>query len=113
MKRLFWTIVVAHVLLLGLRPVPVGAQGTLYSISADFTFDASNNPVTFLRRLDPATGQTLSSIPITMVNPPPPIMPGDPRNTFVLSGNGLAVHPVTHQLFALLTVESESDANIA
>jgi hypothetical protein len=113
MRNILRGSVVVLLLLVGLTPAPAGAQGTLYSISANFTFDASNHPVTFLRRLDPATGQTLSSIPITMVNPPPPLMPGDPRNTFVLSGNGLAVHPVTHQLFGILTVESEADANIA
>jgi hypothetical protein len=110
MTAIRWARLVVVLILLALAPAPAGAQGTLYSISSDFTFDpVTNAPITFLRRIDPATGQTLSSVPISMVNPPPPLHTGDPRNTFVLSGNGLAVHPQTGQLFAILTVESEAD----
>lgn len=100
--------VVVVVLLLCRMPMPAGAQGTLLSISSDPSSDpVTGAALTFLRRLDPATGQTLSSVAITMVNPPPPLAPNDPTNTFVLTGNGLAAHPQTGQLFAVLTVASE------
>lgn len=98
--------------LLELTPTLAEAQGTLYSISSDFFFDpVTGAAITFLRRLDPATGVTLSSVALTVVNPPPPRAPNDPRNTYVLSGNGLALHPATGQLFAVLTIESDADAS--
>ena len=59
----------------------------LYSISSDDDL---------LRVVDPSTGGTISSVPITLAG------------KIVSRGNGLATHPVTGQLFSLLTLVGQS-----
>src|SRR5262245_53220386 len=66
-----------------LTVLPAYARHILYSISRD---DSQ------LRVVDPSTGETISSVPITLAG------------GIVLSGNGLATHPATGKLFALLTL---------
>ena len=68
-------------------PLPAYAGRILYSISRDDDL---------LRVVDPSTAVTLSSVPIAL-----------PGKT-VSFGNGLATHPVTRQLFALLTLEGQT-----
>jgi hypothetical protein len=72
--------------LLAFGPAPAYAERFLYSISRD---DA------FLRVVNPATGATISSVPITLAG------------KVVAFGNGLATHPGTGQLFALLTLAGQ------
>jgi hypothetical protein len=67
------------------------ASGTLYSVSPD---DA------LLRVVNPLTGGTISSVPITLAG------------RTILLGNGLATHPVTEQLFALLTLDGQSGRHL-
>jgi hypothetical protein len=67
--------------------LPAYAGHVLYSISRDDNL---------LRVVDPATGDTISSVPITLVG------------RTVSFGNGLATHPVTKKLFALLTLAGQS-----
>ena len=59
----------------------------LYSISSDDDL---------LRVVDPSTGGTVSSVPITLAG------------KVVSFGNGLATHPITGQLFGLLTLAGQS-----
>ena len=66
-----------------LTVLPAYARHVLYSISRDDSL---------LRVVDPSTGETISSVPITLAG------------RIVSSGNGLATHPVTGKLFALLTL---------
>ncbi len=54
-----------------------------------------------LRRLDPSTGAILSSLAITM------------QGASVRGGSGLATHPVTGQLFALLEVNDRLSRDLA
>ncbi|MBI4638975.1 MAG: hypothetical protein HY727_21770 [Candidatus Rokubacteria bacterium] len=67
------------------------AGGTLYSVSPNDSL---------LRAIDPTTAQTLSSVPITLA--------GDT----VLKGNGLATHPTTGVLWALLETSSTSSRTL-
>jgi FG-GAP-like repeat len=62
------------------------AHAGLYSISSDDDL---------LRVVDPSTGGTISSVPITLAG------------KIVSRGNGLATHPVTGQLFGLLTLTGQ------
>jgi hypothetical protein len=73
---------VSTVVLLLSAPV-AEAQPTLYSIHRD-----SN----LLRAIDPVTGATLSAVTITLAG------------QVVRNGNGLATHPTTGELFALLEI---------
>jgi hypothetical protein len=66
---------------------PVHAGRILYSVSRDDDF---------LRVVDPSTGGTVSSVPITLAG------------KVVSFGNGLATSPVTGQLFGLLTLAGQS-----
>ena len=68
-------------------PSPAHAGRTLYSISSDDDL---------LRVVDPSTGDTISSVPIALAG------------KIVSRGNGLATHPVTGQLFALLTLAGQT-----
>jgi len=70
-------------MLMGFLPSPAPAGRALYSISRDDDL---------LRVVDPSTGGTVSSVPITLAG------------KIVSFGNGLATNPVTGQLFALLTL---------
>jgi hypothetical protein len=63
------------------------AGGILYSISRDDDL---------LRVVDPSTGITISTVPITITG------------RVVSFGNGLATHPITGELFALLTLAGQS-----
>ena len=63
--------------------LPAYAGRILYSISSDDDL---------LRVVDPSTGGTITSVPITLAG------------KIVSRGNGLGTHPVTGQLFALLTL---------
>ena len=63
------------------------AARILYSISRDDDL---------LRVIDPSTGGTISSVQITLAG------------KIVSFGNGLATHPVTGQLFGLLTLAGQS-----
>jgi hypothetical protein len=65
-------------------PLPAYAGRILYSLSRDDDL---------LRVVNPSTAVTLSSVPITLVG------------KVVFRGNGLATHPITGQLFALLQVD--------
>jgi hypothetical protein len=67
--------------------LPAYAGGILYSISSDDNL---------LRVVDASTGDTLSSVPITLAG------------KSVSRGNGLATQPVTGRLFALLTLVGQS-----
>jgi len=71
---------------MALAPSTVHAGRILYSISRDDDL---------LRVVNPSTGGTISSIPITLAG------------KVVSFGNGLATHPVTGQLFALLTLTGQ------
>ena len=64
-------------------PSAAHAWRILYSVSRDDDL---------LRAVDPSTGGTISSVPITLAG------------KIVSFGNGLATHPVTGRLFALLTL---------
>jgi hypothetical protein len=81
----------AHVIMLALVmafvPFPAYAERFLYSISRDDDL---------LRGVNPSTGVTISSVPITL------------SGSVVSFGNGLATHPVTGELFALLTLVGQS-----
>ena len=68
---------------IGLALSVAHAERILYSISRDDDL---------LRIVNPSTGGTISSVPITLAG------------RIVSFGNGLATHPVTGQLFALLTL---------
>ena len=74
-------------MLMNFAPSPVHAARILYSVSRDDDF---------LRVVDPSTGHTISSVPITLAG------------KIVSFGNGLATHPITGQLFALLTLTGQS-----
>jgi hypothetical protein len=81
--RLIACTYLAMIGLTSFAALPAHAGRILYSISRDDNL---------LRVVDPSTGGTISSVPITL--------PG----RIVSFGNGLATHPVTGQLFALLTL---------
>jgi FG-GAP-like repeat len=66
--------------------LPAHAGQILYSISSEDNL---------LRVVDPSTGDTISSVPITLAG------------RTVKVGNGLATHPVTRKLFALLTLDGQ------
>jgi hypothetical protein len=83
-KTLHVVAVVAAIVALG--ELPAQAASALYSIS-------SNDNV--LRRIDPATGATISGVPITL------------EGETVLAGNGLAAHPQTGRLFALVQLDGQ------
>ena len=72
---------------IGFVPLPAYAQRILYSISRDDDL---------LRVVNPSTGSTISSVPITLAG------------QVVSFGNGLATHPVTGQLFALLKLDGQT-----
>jgi hypothetical protein len=72
--------------------LPVYAGHTLYSVSRDDNL---------LRVVDPSTGETISSVPITLTG------------RIVSSGNGLATHPVTGKLFALLALAGQPGRQLA
>jgi hypothetical protein len=82
-KRLTACACLATIGLILLVALPAYAGRILYSISVDDNL---------LRVVDPSTGDTISSVPITLAG------------NIVLRGNGLATHPVTGKLFALLTL---------
>jgi hypothetical protein len=67
--------------------LPAYAGPLLYSISSDDHL---------LRVVDRSNGDTISSVPITLAG------------RTVKVGNGLATHPVTRKLFALLTLDGQS-----
>ena len=78
---------VANILIfIGLAPSVAHAERILYSISRDDDL---------LRRVSPSTGTTISSVAITLAG------------RGVSSGNGLATHPVTGELFALLALTGQ------
>jgi len=85
MKRSIEACLLAGLVLL-LVAAPACAQAILYSVSSD-PLDNS------LRRLDPASGGTISFV--TMIA----------TGKTIVSGTGLATHPLTGQLFGLLTFE--------
>jgi hypothetical protein len=66
--------------------LPAHAGRILFSISNDDDL---------LRVVDPSTGDTISSVPITLAG------------RVVSFGNGLATHPITGELFALLTLANQ------
>jgi hypothetical protein len=68
-------------------PLPAYAQRILYSISRDDDL---------LRVVNPSTGSTISSVAITLAG------------RGVSFGNGLATHPVTGELFALLKLDGQT-----
>jgi len=68
-------------------PMPAHAQGVLYSVSRDDDL---------LRVINPSTGATISSVAITLAG------------RGVSFANGLATHPVTGELFALLTLDGQT-----
>jgi hypothetical protein len=68
-------------------PLTAHAQRILYSISRDDDL---------LRLVNPSTGGTISSVPITLTG------------KGVSFGNGLATHPVTGELFALLKLDGQT-----
>jgi hypothetical protein len=69
-----------------LAVLPAHAGHILYSISREDSL---------LRVVDPSTGETISSVPITLAG------------RIVSSGNGLATHPITGKLFALLALAGQ------
>ena len=73
-------------------PLPAYAERILYSISRDDDL---------LRVVNPSTGSTISSVPITLAG------------RGVSFGNGLATHPVTGQLFALLKLDGQTGRQLA
>ena len=78
---------VANILIfIGLAPSVAHAERILYSISRDDDL---------LRVVNPSTGGTISSVPIRLAG------------KVVSFGTGLATHPVTGQLFALLTLTGQ------
>lgn len=77
------TVLIAN----GIAPSLARAHSTLYSVDAA-------SP-TMLRTVNPANGATLSSVAISL--------PGFTINT----ANGLASHPTTGELFALLTLAED------
>ena len=89
MKRLLTASACSAVILMlmNFAPPPVHAARILYSVSRDDNF---------LRVVDPSTGHTISSVPITLTG------------KIVSFGNGLATHPITGQLFSLLTLTGQS-----
>jgi hypothetical protein len=87
-KRLAnWACNAAILTFISFLPSPVHAARILYSVSRDDDF---------LRVVDPSTGDTVSSVQITLAG------------KIVSFGNGLATHPLTGQLFALLTLSGQS-----
>ena len=81
-----WTwVVTVSIMVFAISPAYAG--GILYSISRDDDL---------LRRVNPSTGATISSVAITLAG------------RGVSSGNGLATHPVTGELFALLTLDGQT-----
>src|SRR6266481_2470385 len=87
-KRLAnWACNAAILTFISFLPSPAHAGRILYSVSRDDDF---------LRVVDPSTGHTISSVPITLAG------------KIVSFGNGLATHPITGQLFALLTLTGQS-----
>jgi FG-GAP-like repeat len=82
-KRLTCCACLASIALTLIAVLPVYAGHILYSVSRDDSL---------LRVVDPSTGATLSSVPITLAG------------RTVTSSNGLATHPFSGQLFALLTL---------
>src|SRR5262245_17188284 len=68
-------------------PLPAHAQRILYSVSRDDDL---------LRVINPATGATISSVAITLAG------------RGVSFANGLAAHPITGELFALLTLDGQT-----
>src|SRR5262245_44099897 len=87
MKKLLAVAQVTAVMV-ALAVVPARAGSALYSIAPPFQDN-------LLRRIDPATGATISSVPITL------------QGKTVLGGNGLATHPQTGQLYALLQLDRQ------
>jgi hypothetical protein len=78
---------VANILIfMVLAPSVAHAGRILYSISRDDDL---------LRVVNPSTGSTISSVAITLAG------------RVVSNGNGLATHPVTGELFALLTLDGQ------
>jgi hypothetical protein len=75
------------IILLALLSLPAHAQNLLYSVSRDDDL---------LRVIDPSTGSTMSSVAITLAG------------KGVDFTNGLAAHPVTGELFALLKLSGQS-----
>ena len=67
--------------------LPAHAERILYSVSRDDDL---------LRVVNPSTGSTISSVPITLAG------------RGVSFANGLAAHPVTGELFALLTLDGQT-----
>ncbi len=81
-----WTWVVAvSIIVFAISPAHAG--GILYSISRDDDL---------LRRVNPSTGTTISSVAITLAG------------RGVSFGNGLATHPMTGKLFALLKLDGQT-----
>src|SRR4029450_13580853 len=79
---------VANILIfIVLAPSVAHAERILYSISRDDDL---------LRVVNPSTGSTISSVPITLTG------------RGVSFGNGLATHPVTGELFALLKLDGQT-----
>lgn len=64
------------------------AGGTLYSIPVNWS---PNNDL--LYEIDPSDGSTISTVPLTN------------NDGFVIGGNGLAAHPITNELYAVLRIE--------
>jgi hypothetical protein len=85
-KRLTACTSLATIWLTLLAVVPAYAGRVLYSISRDDNL---------LRVVNPSTGETISSVTITLAG------------RIVSFGNGLATHPVTGKLFALLTLAGQ------
>jgi hypothetical protein len=77
----------ALVIVLLVTPPAQGGEQTLYSISSDDNL---------LRTINPTDGSTISEVTITL------------QGQTVLWGNGLARHPLTGKLFALLTLDNGS-----
>ena len=80
------TCVTIILMFMALAPSTAHAEPILYSISRDDDL---------LRIVNPSTGGTISSVPITLAG------------KVVSFGTGLATHPVTGQLFALLTLTGQ------
>ena len=80
------TCVTIILMFMALAPCTVHAEPILYSISRDDDL---------LRVVNPSTGGTISSVPITLAG------------KVVSFGTGLATHPVSGQLFALLTLTGQ------
>ena len=92
-KRLMASVCVTVLLIfMVLAPSSAHAGRTLYSISRDDDL---------LRVVNPSTGGTISSVPITLAG------------RGVSFGNGLATHPVTGELFALLKLDGQTGRQLA